>query len=212
MRFAKELGRPIDRHFAVRLRPAEFHDRPHIASGIRWRAQELATEEFGPHPLQRGMIKKSVVRGDKPVGDQVIQFVYASRATVPCDASFLTALLQSSRANNARLSVSGVLLYHSGSFLQVLEGKPETVTTLYTKIERDKRHNRIVLLHRQTVSDRSFPEWSMGLMKVDSQALKTIPGLNDFLTAGILSLADDSARLAKLLQDFRAGRWRQNIV
>jgi len=147
-----------------------------------------------------------------PLGDQLIQCVYASRAAVACDSAFLEALLKSSRANNARLGVSGVLLYHAGSFLQVLEGQPEIVNALYAKIERDERHNRIVRLYRQTVSDRSFPEWSMGLMKIDSQALKDVPGLNDFLTAGIPSLADDSARLAKLLQDFRAGRWRQNIV
>lgn len=144
--------------------------------------------------------------------NQFIQYVYASRATVPCDAAFLKALLEKARSNNGGLGVSGMLLYHAGAFFQVLEGLPEVLAPLYAKIERDKRHDRIVLLQKRAVSERSFSEWSMGLMKTDSLALKATPGLNDFLSGGVLSLAEDSERLAKLLGGFRAGQWRQNMV
>ena len=143
--------------------------------------------------------------------ERLIQVVYASRATVACNASFLGTLLEKARGNNARLGVSGMLLYHGGAFLQVLEGLPKVVAELYQKIERDKRHDRVVVLQRREVVERSFSEWSMGLMKVDSKALTASPGLNDFLTGGVLSLADDSERLAKVLDGFRAGQWRQNI-
>lgn len=142
----------------------------------------------------------------------MIQVVYASRATVVCDAGFLSALLEKARDNNSRLGVSGILLYHAGAFLQVLEGLPDVVAELYQKIERDERHDRVVVLQRRSVSARSFSEWSMGLMKTDSRALKAAPGLNDFLTGGVLNLAEDSDRLANVLDGFRAGRWRQNIV
>jgi hypothetical protein len=144
--------------------------------------------------------------------EQLIQVVYASRAKVVCDAAFLRALLEKARTNNAQLGVSGMLLYHVGAFLQVLEGLPDVVAELYGKIERDKRHDRVVVLQRRAVPERSFSEWSMGLMKTDSKALTAARGLNDFLAGGVLSLAKDSGRLEKLLDGFRAGLWRQNIV
>jgi hypothetical protein len=144
--------------------------------------------------------------------EQLIQLVYASRALVDCDAAFLGALLEKARTNNVRLGVSGMLLYHAGAFLQVLEGAPDVVAALYGKIELDKRHDRVVVLQRRALANRSFSEWSMGLVKTDSKVLKAAPGLNDFLTGGVLSLADDSGRLAKLLDGFRDGLWRQSIV
>jgi hypothetical protein len=144
--------------------------------------------------------------------EKLVQFVYASRATVACDAAFLKALLQKARTTNTALGVSGMLLYHAGAFLQVLEGVPDVVAQLFEKIQRDKRHDRVVVLQRRAVLARSFADWSMGLMRTDSKALKSLPGLNDFLAGGVLSLAEDSVRLAKLLDGFRAGLWRQNIV
>lgn len=144
--------------------------------------------------------------------EEFTQVVYASRARVVCDAAFLGGLLAKARANNTGLGVSGVLLYHAGAFLQVLEGPPAVVAALYAKIEQDKRHDRVVILQRRMVSERSFGEWSMGLVKADSRALSADQGLNDFLAGGVLSLAEDSEQLAKLLDGFRAGRWRQNIV
>jgi len=140
------------------------------------------------------------------------QTVYASRATVACDGPLLSALLERARHRNAELGVTGVLLYHAGAFLQVLEGVPDVVTALYQKIERDRRHDRVVVLQRRVVTERSFSEWSMGLMKVDSKALGAAPGLNAFLAGGILNLAEDSERLSTILDGFRRGLWRQNIV
>ena len=144
--------------------------------------------------------------------EQLVQVVYASRARVVCDTAFFKDLLEKARANNASLGVSGMLLYHVGAFLQVLEGPPAVVAALYEKIERDTRHDRVVVLHRADVDARSFAEWSMGLMKSDSKTLTAAQGINEFLTEGVLTLASDSQRLAKVLQGFRAGRWRQNIT
>lgn len=144
--------------------------------------------------------------------EDLIQLVYGSRATVTCDGPFLKALLEKARNANARLGVSGVLLYHTGSFMQVLEGAPDVVTALFGKLERDPRHDRVVILQRRAVAERSFSEWSMGLMKTDSKGLKGVPGLNEFLAGGVLTLAEDSERLSRILNGFRQGLWRQNIV
>ena len=58
----------------------------------------------------------------------IFQLVYRSTASRHLPASALLHLLERSRAHNARLEITGMLLFHSGQFLQMLEG--EVVLTL----------------------------------------------------------------------------------
>ena len=70
----------------------------------------------------------------------VLQLGYASAATVEFSDDDLRELLAKSRSNNMAAGITGMLLYHEGSFLQVLEGPSEAVEHLYARIRRDKRH------------------------------------------------------------------------
>ncbi|MCA9738410.1 MAG: BLUF domain-containing protein, partial [Gemmatimonadetes bacterium] len=71
-------------------------------------------------------------------------------------------LLEGARATNTRLGVTGLLLFHEGSFIQVLEGPPDVVEALYARIETDPRHGGALVLSRGLVEERSFGEWRMG--------------------------------------------------
>ena len=53
----------------------------------------------------------------------MIALVYVSAARKLFDEAELSALLTQCRANNARLGVTGVLLYADGNFMQALEGE-----------------------------------------------------------------------------------------
>jgi hypothetical protein len=55
------------------------------------------------------------------------EIIYASAQTQPFSSAQLTELLAKARRNNQALHVSGLLLYHRGSFLQVLEGDEAVV-------------------------------------------------------------------------------------
>ena len=70
----------------------------------------------------------------------MLQLIYSSAATVPCTATDLNQLLECARARNTLFNVSGMLLYHSGSFLQVIEGPESGIDTIYRSIARDPRH------------------------------------------------------------------------
>ena len=51
------------------------------------------------------------------------QLIYLSSATEMFTKEKLLALLEQSRPNNARLGITGILLYSNGNFMQTLEGE-----------------------------------------------------------------------------------------
>ena len=92
------------------------------------------------------------------------QLLYASTTNREISDDVLNDILAVSRKNNARVGVTGMLLFIEGAFMQVLEGEAQAVTETYTRICRDKRHwNTMVLLDRD--APRAFGEWSMGFEK-----------------------------------------------
>ncbi|MBO6510527.1 MAG: BLUF domain-containing protein [Roseibium sp.] len=87
--------------------------------------------------------------------------VYASRAN-NIDERKISDILEKARANNAKLDVSGVLLFNSAYFLQCLEGSRESVNELYQKILNDDRHSAPLILDYRSISERDYSQWSMG--------------------------------------------------
>ena len=94
----------------------------------------------------------------------MIEVIYASAEVQPFTATALAELLAKARKNNHALGVSGMLLHHNGSFLQVLEGPEPIVDALFTKIGKDPRHARMMIVKRRSISQRAFGEWSMGFV------------------------------------------------
>lgn len=142
----------------------------------------------------------------------LVQLVYASASTVPFNSEQLDTLLEVARKNNASLDVSGVLLFHEGTFFQVLEGDPDVVQDLYDKIALDARHNNVLLLAKHDVEERNFGEWSMGFVR-DQRTMNELPGFVDFFSGRtFVDLARDSQRVRQILDGFRRGRWRRSAV
>ncbi len=148
------------------------------------------------------------------MSDDIFELSYISAATAPFSGEQLQSLLAVARARNARLGITGLLLYTDGSFLQFLEGREEDVLSLYeTKIGRDRRHNRLLRLFAGQRHSRAFGEWTMGFAEA-SQAFAAAPGFNDFLRSGAVRtiVAPELASRARdLAAQFRVGRWRQHV-
>ncbi len=143
--------------------------------------------------------------------EPVFQLVYASAAVGELGEEDLAAILASARANNKPAGITGMLVYHEGSFLQALEGDREVVEALYERIERDPRHTDALVLLRREVESRGFGRWSMGFHR--SAGDEPLPGLNDFMRSGFreggLDHGGEAAR--KVLLAFREGRWRRTV-
>jgi uncharacterized Fe-S cluster-containing MiaB family protein len=148
------------------------------------------------------------------VADSYTEIIYASASSRPFSSNQLTDLLAKARANNRTLAVTGLLLYHRGSFLQVLEGEASVVNTLYDRITKDPRHHRCIVVKRSTVVQRSFADWSMGFVEVSAAVAKGLEGFNTVLQQGFVGL-DNSASaeiIRKIVYGFRGGQWRQHVV
>ena len=76
----------------------------------------------------------------------------------------VAGLLAVSKRNNARVGVTGALLFNGGSFAQVLEGSRAAVETTFERIQRDPRHSDVAVLQCEPVEARGFPNWSMGFV------------------------------------------------
>jgi len=145
-------------------------------------------------------------------GGDLILLCYASAATKQFNRQDIVNLLLQSRAKNARLGISGMLLYVAPSFFQVLEGERAVVASLYDTIARDQRHGDVLKLIEEPIEERAFADWTMGYADVSRSELSAIPGLNDFFASGATFNGIGPGRAKILLEAFRGGRWRQHLA
>ena len=156
-------------------------------------------------------IKDEITENEAPAPVNLIHCIYASSATTEFTKDDLLRLLAICRENNGKLDVSGMLLFHGNSFFQILEGEESAVMSLYEKISRDERHNRVLKIIQEPIEKKSFAEWTMGYADVDSKFFPPIDGLNDFFSQGNCFWELEEGRARKLLQAFKDGRWRSTI-
>ncbi len=144
---------------------------------------------------------------------EYLQLIYISAATVEFTTQDLTSLLAKAREKNAKVDVSGMLIYHEGSFFQVLEGPEDEVYRIYDMIEYDDRHDDVKLLLKSYVDKRSFENWSMGFVNTDRELFQQISGFSDFFKPGfaVPDMRDADSLLGRVMTEFRDGKWRQCV-
>ena len=91
----------------------------------------------------------------------------------------LEQLFYYTKRNNTELGISGLLIYNSGNFLQVLEGSIEKVNTLFNKISQDQRHSNIIKLIDSELEERIFQDYEVGFVVVNNK--EKLRKLKDYL-------------------------------
>jgi len=123
----------------------------------------------------------------------IFYLIYSSVERILFDEDDLKILLNQSRDFNDKNNITGILLYVSrqhitkskGRFMQLLEGEELTVRALYEKIEKDNRHESVVLLQFGKYDERCFTDWSLGFEESDSEFFQSESGhfnLNDIIS------------------------------
>jgi class 3 adenylate cyclase len=96
------------------------------------------------------------------------RLIYISRITENVSPADLQKIGELSQRNNRELQITGVLLYLSGLFFQILEGDEDKIDHLYTKILTDSRHKDILCLQTELkISSRMFPNWDMQVINLE---------------------------------------------
>lgn len=119
----------------------------------------------------------------------LFELVYSS-AAYPHGATqdALHDILAKSREKNARLDITGVLLFENDEFVQLLEGPRQAVCDLYYKaIAGDDRHHPHVCWEFE-IEARNFPDWTMGFARAADLADARSPALPGYLERGVAGL------------------------
>jgi hypothetical protein len=90
-----------------------------------------------------------------------LALTYTSRSRHFLTEEMRLRLLRQCELCNVSHGITGLMLYQQGRFVQYIEGLPETVRAVYTKICADSRHTEIELINEEVILERRFPEWSM---------------------------------------------------
>src|SRR5271165_1962570 len=129
----------------------------------------------------------------------LISLIYASRSTECFHEHEIPDLLQQVRVANAKQEITGMLLYISGSFLQVLEGQPEMVDAVFGKILADKRNTEIRAIARESIPERAFEGWTMMHKTLDPVEAGELIGEADYFKSPTWLAQLDPGRAKKLL-------------
>ena len=97
----------------------------------------------------------------------------------------LIALLEQSRAKNLNLGVTGILLYKSGNFMQMLEGEKDTVLGSYETIRHDDLHRNVINIIGDAIKHRNFEHWSMGFCNMDK--IRDLPNFSGYIDQSLTS-------------------------
>ena len=134
-----------------------------------------------------------------PDSDQLISLVYISTATAPLDDAALHGILTRARENNARLDVTGMLLYREGQFVQILEGASGAVHDLADEIRADPRHTDMSVILDEPIEAREFSDWSMGFQPMSTPRTALPDGFRD--TFADLDASAERTRIMRAVRE-----------
>ena len=112
--------------------------------------------------------------------EPLIQLIYISSEAKAYDENSLLDLLELARHENKKHGVTGLLLYHDGCFMQVIEGAEIDIDQLFANINADTTHKDLLCLLRTPIEERDFTDWSMGFEHLREDDPR---GFSDYLSA-----------------------------
>ena len=128
--------------------------------------------------------------------------IYISTSIKLMDDAQLESLLQTCRLNNQKLNVTGMLLYKSGNFMQMLEGDKTTIFNLLNHIKKDSRHKDIYKIMDGEINQRSFNDWSMGFYNMQISDSRTEYSKYFDNTFTLKTFADDEQAAYNFIRNF----------
>jgi len=112
----------------------------------------------------------------------LIQLIYTSAAVRDMSQAELETILETSVRNNTRDGLTGMLLYHDGSFMQAIEGDEAVVMATFHRIQRDPRHSQVFMIEQRAITERCFSRFTMGFRKLAASDLSNHPGYAPFFS------------------------------
>jgi hypothetical protein len=106
---------------------------------------------------------------------------YTSLARLDLQTSDLEDIHRSARESNALEGITGLLVFNGTHFLQIIEGSETAIEELVERLRKDPRHTGFEVRDQRKVDARSFPDWSMELVRVNASYFEARDTLEDRL-------------------------------
>ena len=110
---------------------------------------------------------------------------YTSLASLDLTARDLEDIHRSAVELNALDGITGLLVFNGTRFLQVIEGADSAIEDLLERLRRDRRHSGVEVRDERRVEARSFPDWSMELVRVSASYFEARESIEDKIPAGV---------------------------
>jgi len=142
-------------------------------------------------------------------GMHLLRLQYTSRLIAPAGVEegrqIIKDILRTSVHHNSAMTIGGLLCFNPRdlSVVQVLEGPPFALKSLYERIKADSRHTDIVLTSEEILFNRADCHFDAGWGMLQSESLET-GGLLDL--SARLQRAYDSRSVAGQLKRFSAAQ------
>ncbi|MBY6065676.1 BLUF domain-containing protein [Leisingera aquaemixtae] len=133
------------------------------------------------------------------------RIVYLSSAARALSDSDIETILATARQRNAQDGITGLMLFHDGSFLQVLEGPRAAVEACYARIVSNQRHHQIARMSSKDVDSRIFSEWEMASLpfsQVSREAQDSFHNIRDLQASETMKRAENDPVTKAFLKTF----------
>lgn len=132
------------------------------------------------------------------------QILYVSKPTKQIDSNSIRDIVTHATEYNTKNDITGILLFRSGVFLQLLEGEKSKVEALYVKIEKDPRHTNVVRILSIEENERIFPIWGMAYHEISDLDIKMVSEFMSWnkLIAGATDI--DNKLILQMLNRFKS--------
>lgn len=113
----------------------------------------------------------------------MLSLTFLSTAVAPMSDEELWELIRSVRPKNEANDITGVMLYSDRSFIETIEGPDEAIESTIGRIAVDPRHRGMFIALREHITERAYPDWSMGFRSLSGEEMASLPGYNDYMEA-----------------------------
>lgn len=110
---------------------------------------------------------------------------YTSRAALDLTEGDLHDILATARRLNSLEGITGLLVFNGVRFLQIVEGSEAAIDGLVARLRVDPRHTAFEIQDERFTDERFFADWSMELVKVDSEVQKAREEVSEALPNGL---------------------------
>lgn len=122
---------------------------------------------------------------------ELFSLSYISKKSELLDVQDINSIYEQSLNWNKINNITGMLIEYKNHFLQYIEGPPEEVHNLFSKIRKDSRHNNVEIFQYKEIKTRLFTSWNMLYKNLDQVSVAESENKNQYIRDRLDDIIDN---------------------